>query len=177
MVMFPRIFLIAITLAPALTDRLAVALVPTTGAGLAAAWWLIRKTRRTSGDTLAEESFAARNPLDLRTAIEFGALLALIMVLSHVAQDLLGGAGLISLAALSGLADTDAITLSLAEAAANQTIAETLAAGAILTAVAVNTILKAGLVVTIAGRTAGLQVFAAMGLALAAGAAGYLIGP
>jgi uncharacterized membrane protein (DUF4010 family) len=176
-VMFPRVFLIAIALAPVLTERLAFALAPTAGAGLAAAWWLIRKTRHATGDALAEESFAARNPLDLRTAIEFGALLAVIMVMSHLARDLLGGAGLISLAALSGLADTDAITLSQAEAAANETIPQTLAVGAILTAVAVNTILKAGLVLTIAGRAAGLQVFAAMGLALAAGAAGYLIGP
>jgi len=172
-VMFPRVFLIAITLAPDLTQRLAVVVVPIAAAGLAATWWLVRKTRRAPEDALKEESFAGRNPLELRTAIEFGALLALIMVLAHVAREVLGNAGLIALAAVSGLADTDAITLSLAEAATNGTIAETLAVGAILTALAVNTVVKAGLVFVIAGRPAGLQVTAALGLALAAGALGY----
>ncbi|MDH3241244.1 MAG: MgtC/SapB family protein [Alphaproteobacteria bacterium] len=174
-VMFPRIFLIGVALAPALAQPLAAMVIPATGAGLAAAWWLIRRTQRLTDDALTEEGFAARNPLDLRTAIQFGALLALIMVLSHAARDLMGGAGLIALAAVSGLADTDAITLSLADAAAKEAIAETLAAGAIVTALAVNTVFKAGLVVAIAGWPAGLRVSASLGLALAAGALGYVL--
>lgn len=173
-VMFPRIFVISVTLAPDLAGRLAAMVAPATLVGLAAAWWLVRKASAEAGGKLGEERFAGRNPLDLRAAIQFGALLAVIMVLAHMAEDVLGKAGVIALAAASGLADTDAISLSVADAATRGAIAPGLASAAIVTALAVNTLLKAGLVVVIAGRAAGVRVVVALGSALAAGAAGYI---
>ncbi len=175
MVMFPRIFLIAIVTAPALSERLAWVVAPAAAAGFLAAWGLVRKAAGNGDEKLTEERFAGDNPLDLKAAVQFGALLAVIMVLAHAAENFLGEAGILALAAVSGLADTDAITLSVADAAIRETIEPGLAAGAILTALAVNTVLKAGLVLVIAGGAAGWRVAGALGLALAAGAAGYAV--
>jgi uncharacterized membrane protein (DUF4010 family) len=52
------------------------------------------------------------NPSELKPAILFGALYALVLLLIAGAQDLLGNVGLFAAAALSGLTDIDAITLS-----------------------------------------------------------------
>jgi uncharacterized membrane protein (DUF4010 family) len=58
------------------------------------------------------------NPLDLATALRFGFLLAVIMVLAHGATMWLGNSGLYLLAAVDGLLDVDAISLSAASMAA-----------------------------------------------------------
>src|SRR5579885_2170146 len=60
------------------------------------------------------EQLELRNPLSLRFAIEFGALLALIMLMARGFAIWLGGRGLLVVGAISGLADVDAITVSTA---------------------------------------------------------------
>jgi len=52
------------------------------------------------------------NPSELKPAILFGALYAGVLLVVAAAEDLLGDAGLYAAAALSGLTDVDAITLS-----------------------------------------------------------------
>lgn len=51
-------------------------------------------------------------PFDLSVAVGFGAFLGLMAVLSRAAHDWLGDSGLYGLAVLSGLADVDAIVIS-----------------------------------------------------------------
>lgn len=62
-----------------------------------------RKRRNTGG-----------NPLEPRAAPSFGALLAVIMILGEALKAWLGEAGVLMLAGASGVAEVDAITLSLA---------------------------------------------------------------
>jgi uncharacterized membrane protein (DUF4010 family) len=91
------------------------------------------------------------NPTEIRTALGFGALYALILVLSAWLQDVAGNRGLYLLALASGLTDVDAITLSslrmfgMAKLDAAQTVT------AITLATLANLAFKTGLVVVIGG--------------------------
>ena len=59
-----------------------------------------------------ESPLEPANPSELRPAILFGALYAFILFIVAAGQDVLGDVGLFVAAAVSGLADVDAITLS-----------------------------------------------------------------
>jgi uncharacterized membrane protein (DUF4010 family) len=61
------------------------------------------------------ESPRIADPSDLRAAVLFGLLYAAVLFAVAVAKDLFGDRGLYVVAALSGLTDMDAITLSTAE--------------------------------------------------------------
>ena|GEM_PF-95273 len=54
------------------------------------------------------------NPTQLKSALAFGAMYAIVLLALAAAQDMLGSEGLYAVAALSGLTDMDAITLSTA---------------------------------------------------------------
>jgi len=89
------------------------------------------------------------NPFELGTALKFGLFLALIMLLAAAARQWLGNQGLYALAAASGIADVDAITLSVARLARHELPAE-VAINAIVIAALVNTMVKGALVGLIA---------------------------
>ena len=69
-----------------------------------------------------------QNPIELRVVLEFGALLAVIMAATKLLSAWAGSEGEIMLAAVSGLIDVDAITISLARLAP-QGLAPTSAGG------------------------------------------------
>jgi len=169
--MLPRMLLISAVVAPALALRLAGPLLLGTLAGCGAAAWTWRRARRQA----VSDNVAARNPFELSVALQFGALLALVMVLSYALQDWLGHAGLYLLGAVSGLSDVDAVTLSLGTRVGAGSLVAEIAAVAILLAAAVNTLVKAGLAAAISG--GGLAWRVALGAAaiLAGGALGLLL--
>jgi uncharacterized membrane protein (DUF4010 family) len=120
----------------------------------------------------APPKIALRNPFDFWMAVRFGALLALVFVLARGVQEAGGDAGVFALAAVSGVADVDAITLSMARLA-REDLAQTTAVGAILIAAAVNTLSKTVLGWVAGGPKAGWGLSLGT-LAAAAGAgAGY----
>jgi uncharacterized membrane protein (DUF4010 family) len=94
------------------------------------------------------------------------------MLLAEGARAWFGDAGVYALAAISGLTDVDAITLSLARMA-NGDLPGEVAAGAVLLAAGVNTAVKAGMVAVIGGGRMAALVAAALTLALAAGAGAW----
>jgi uncharacterized membrane protein (DUF4010 family) len=108
-----------------------------------------------------------KNPLELKTALAFGALLALIMLLGKALQNFSGDAGVLALAAASGIADVDAITLSLARMSGEDLGLPTAALGVVI-AGSVNSLVKGAMAGMIGGRVMGLRV--ASPLAAAAGA-------
>lgn len=110
----------------------------------------------------------SQNPLELRVALLFGALLALIMVLGEWLRELLGEAGIYLLAASSGLADVDAITLSLSRMSLTSIDASTAVLGIIIAA-AVNNLVKAGMATAVGTRPIGRRVAVPMLLSLAVG--------
>jgi uncharacterized membrane protein (DUF4010 family) len=103
----------------------------------------------------------------------FGALLAVIMVLSAVLTDLFGGRGSVALAAIAGIADVDAITLSITRLTGG--ISLPLAALAVATAVVTNSISRAVLALSLGGAWFGIRYAAINAVALAAGGAAMLM--
>ncbi len=115
------------------------------------------------------EGLQLRNPLDLRAALLWAGLLAALMLLSRALHAWLGTPGVYALATLSGVADVDAIALSLARMAPDA-LAPEVAARAIAVAALANTLAKASLASLLGGgalaRTGGAILLAS----LAAGA-------
>jgi uncharacterized membrane protein (DUF4010 family) len=91
------------------------------------------------------------NPTELKTAISFGALYALVLVVSAALQDYAGSKGLYLVALASGLTDVDAITLSTLHLFNSQTLTSNVAVTSITLAVLSNLVFKAGLVIVIGG--------------------------
>ncbi len=167
-IMGPRVLAILGVVNPALALRLAAPLV---AIGLvyllAGALFIGRGARPEDGE---RNPAASGNPLDLPAVLKFGALLASVMVLSKVLTRVAGSSGAYALAALSGLADVDAISLSMARHGV-QEIGWTAASIAVLIAVLSNTATKVGIAWVLGGPAMGLRFAVASVLALGAGAA------
>lgn len=125
---------------------------------------------RQGSDVGETKPIALVNPFDLITVLKFGALLAAILLLAKTVTDAAGSAGAYLLAAVSGLADVDAITLAMARGAPAQLGGET-AGIAIMIAAAVNSMSKSALSWFAGGVGVGsrmlivamLAIFAALG--------------
>jgi uncharacterized membrane protein (DUF4010 family) len=103
-----RVAIIGGALAPQLIRPLGLAMAPVVVIFLVAAWLLIRRSQsgaKTPGLNLD-------NPLDLAGVLRFGALLGGVTLASRLLLDWLGAGTLYLVAAVSGLVDVDAITLS-----------------------------------------------------------------
>jgi uncharacterized membrane protein (DUF4010 family) len=112
-----------------------------------------------------------KNPFDLTVVLGFGAILAAIMVLAKALAAWTDTTAMMALAAVSGLADVDAITLSMARLGRTDLSAPA-AALAILVAFGVNSASKAVLATMAGGRAIGALVTTGTALAIAAGLAG-----
>ena len=113
---------------------------------LLAAWLLYRR----GGETAERQDLPLKNPFSLTAAAKFAAIFAVVLLLVKVTQFYFPGGGIYIVAALAGLTDVDAITLSMAEyAKANPPI---VAATAVVIAAISNTVVKCGMVATLGGR-------------------------
>jgi uncharacterized membrane protein (DUF4010 family) len=168
--MFPRMLLVATLIhAPlfaALVWPAAAMALFTYGPAL----WLLRKP----GCTPSIEDMLPRNPLELSSALAFGGLLALIMLLGRGLTDWFGDAGIYGLAAASGVADVDAITLSLARMGGEDLTTAAAVMGIVIAASA-NSLVKAAMAGAIGGRKLGLSAGLPLAVAVAAGLAVALL--
>jgi len=101
--------------------------------------WLLRSDRKKENEK--SSPMKIENPFQLSTALKFGVLLGVILVLSEVMKEWLGDEGIYILSVVSGLMDVDAITLSLSKMATGE-LPEKVAATAIVLATITNTIIK-----------------------------------
>ncbi|CCM74228.1 MgtC/SapB family protein [Rhizobium mesoamericanum] len=165
---YARVLVIASALSVAMLVPLASALIPAIigflAAGLFSVW--LSKTA-----TEAPE-IDLKNPFELKTVLSFAALLGLISLVSKMAIDYVGPSALFVVAAISGLVDVDAITLSTARLVGT-TIDVRTAADVILMAVAVNTVAKVVLAFTTGRQAYALSLGAASAVAVVLGGAGY----
>ena len=109
-VMFLRMLAVVAALQPALALVVAAPLLASGAVLLAAAAWQWRHRGRMPKESAAQEMA----PFDLGTVLGFGALLAVVTLLTEVGKAWFGSAGVYGVAALSGLVDVDAIVVSLA---------------------------------------------------------------
>lgn len=165
--MFPRVLLevgvINASLLPALLGPLLVSCAVYAAGAL---WWISRPHEPGSPDSEAPLS----NPFELAPALRFAALLVLILFLVEGGRRLFGDAGVYLVALLSGLADVDAITLSLARNAQSDLHASTAVYGIFLAALS-NSLVKGLLIAVVGGRHLALRTLPFMAVGLVAGAA------
>jgi uncharacterized membrane protein (DUF4010 family) len=148
-------------LAPLLPTFAALMLVP-----LAAAFYFVVRRR----DTPPNSDLKLNNPLQLRAALGFGALLIVLFIATEGLRRALGDAGTYSVAAVAALLDVDAVTLAMAQDAARGSLDPATAQRAIALAVLVNTAVKAVLASTLGGVALLRSASAVLGIALIAGA-------
>jgi len=149
---------------------LAPGLIAAAFAGTVGLMWL----RRRDGSKQSETMLALGNPMEIRPALFFAALLAAMSLAAAYAGAQFGQSGLLAVASLSGLADVDAITLIAGRQASSGAIAMSAAAEAIMAAAATNIVLKAAMAWSVGGRALGLRVGAVFAAMIAAGAAGLM---
>jgi uncharacterized membrane protein (DUF4010 family) len=92
-----------------------------------------------------------KNPTELRTAISFGLLYAVVLLASAWLQDIAGNKGLYIVALASGLTDADASVLSTLRMFNLEKISSGEAVIAVTLALMANLAFKIGLVITIGG--------------------------
>ncbi len=136
------------------------------------AFFMVRGGR---GKGKSADGVTFRNPFELKSALTFGALYAFILFVAKAASVYIGPSGLYASAVVSGLADVDAITLSLTELHRGGTDSSVAITGIVL-AVATNTVVKAGIAAAVGGRALGAKVLLSMLGVLAAGGIGLLAG-
>lgn len=169
LVMFGRVLLIVTAVSVPLMQQLVWPLL-----GLALLTAVFATAFFRSGHKLQAVSAAdvpVTNPFSLWSAIQFALLFALVLLLVKLAEHYAPGQGLYWLAALAGLTDVDAISLSLADYAGRSQAVE-LAATAIGIAILSNSLVKTAMVWVVGTQTLALRITAAM---LALGLVGLLL--
>ncbi|WP_331374511.1 MgtC/SapB family protein [Sinorhizobium chiapasense] len=164
-----RVLVIAGALAWSLLIPLAIALVPSTLVLVGASLMVIRGDDGKKG----APDLRLENPFELGEVLRFGALLGAVMLASKLLVERVGQTMLFVVAAVSGLMDVDAITLSTARLTGTA-VDVTTAVAAILIAVVVNLLTKAVLAFTAGGKGPYAITLALATLAsIAAGALAY----
>ncbi|HVS19355.1 MAG TPA: MgtC/SapB family protein [Planctomycetota bacterium] len=164
-IMFPRVLVLIAALRPSLAAAVALPL----GVMFAVAALGALLTWRRQGERVEDgEPTHLSNPFRLREAVRLGLVYAVVRLVSAVAWEHFGQSGLYASAFLSGLADVDAISLSVANMHGSGLDRE-LAVGAVTVAAATNTLVKVGLSAVLGGRELGRAVALVLAPAAVAG--------
>lgn len=144
-IMFARIAIVASVIAPVLLLDVLFLTVPMGLAGIVSCVMLTPKKQ----DGEAPE-FKLDNPFDLRIALLFGLLLGAILVGARFLQDQFGSSGVYAIAAITGLFDVDAMTVSAGQMTYGGLDPRTAAIAAVVAGLS-NTVAKAILAIAIGG--------------------------
>ncbi|MBW7836201.1 MAG: MgtC/SapB family protein [Sphingomonadales bacterium] len=168
--MLLRMLVVAAAIEPMLAQKLLPMLAVAAATGGVAAWriWPAGEKGAVNLSELSATSF------DLDVPLRFGALLAIVLLVSAAARAYLGDSGLYLVAALAGLTDVDAMTLTVARNI-SLGLPLSLAAGVALTAAVANTLVKAAIVAATGGKDMAVPVAAAFVAMIAAIIAALLI--
>ncbi len=144
MMMFLRVVVEVAALNVALLRLLWIPMAAAAAVGLACSLYLYFSQR-----TDEEGGVDFSNPFELKPALQFGLLYAIILLVSKAAQTYLNNTGVYISSIVAGLTDVDAITLSMAElGGAVGGVDVRIAARAIVLAAMSNTLVKGGIVLT-----------------------------
>ena len=167
-VMMARVLVVVgivnVELLPLLAAPLLLAVLAQTGVAAYLGW-------RAQDEAAEHPQLALQNPFDLGVVLQFGALLAVIMLLAKWLSAWAGAEGAYALAAVSGLIDVDAISLTLARLAPGG-LTDSSAAIAILIAVASNSAAKVALSASAGNLSLARLLAYGLAAALAAGGLG-----
>ncbi|PKO46053.1 MAG: magnesium transporter MgtC [Betaproteobacteria bacterium HGW-Betaproteobacteria-4] len=142
-----RLWLVASVVAPTLATQIAIVfacgIVP--GVAMALYRW---KVLSDAGELPMPE---VKNPTEMRTAVSFGLLYAVVLLASAWLQDIAGSSGLYIVALVSGLTDADASVLSTLRMFNLDKVVSGDAVIAVTLALLANLVFKIGLVLSIGG--------------------------
>lgn len=125
------------------------------------------------GSAAKPEGLVHKNPFLLSEVLKFGAILGVVMLAAGIAKSVFGDSGLMVVAAVSGLADVDAMTLSIA----NMGPPSSAGVAAILLCVGVNSVAKSIYAGIAGGMRIGVLLFALNMAAMTVAVASYLLVP
>jgi uncharacterized membrane protein (DUF4010 family) len=165
-VMLLRVLVLVAVLAPLAFSTLALLVVPAALVSALATLWHLRMAIR--GPAHPTEEVAVRNPFDIMPAL---ALMALVMVLSLASRWVLhrfGDAGLATVLALSGMVDVDSAIITMG-GLPQGTIDGQTAGLALAAPVMLNTLVKAGAAISLAGWARGWRAALPLVASIAAG--------
>lgn len=165
-----RMTTVAVVLAPVLLNPLLPPIVAAILVLAATAFGLDRAARHDGSETKLQ----LENPVELGMAIRFGALLGVVTVVSKLFAAQIGQLSLLPLAAVTGLADVDPITLSVAQLVPKD-VTVSIAALAILVAAAANGVTKLSLAFSFAPGRVGRILGGAGVAAILAGVAAAIV--
>lgn len=163
--MFPRVLLEVSVVHADLLAQVWLPMVVMTVISYGAVPWLWKMGGHEGG---AQPQMSLPNPFELIPALQFGALLVAILLLSKAFQVWLGETGVYLLSFASGITDVDAITLSLARLSRGSLEMEVAARGIVIAAIT-NTLAKSALVMVIAGGAMGWRVGVVFGVTAVGG--------
>jgi len=168
--MFVRVLIATLALERSLAVALWPALIAPAAIGFLLFWTGVRNR-----NTDSEQKDEDRNPLQIWAALQMTVLFQLVLFGVSYATATFGQQGLVGSAVLLGLADVDALTLSMSKAATTQSAPANAAAFALLVGVLTNTIVKLSLALVIGrGAYRWRAVLGLAGMAIALGVALYL---
>ncbi|NIY81562.1 MgtC/SapB family protein [Vibrio hepatarius] len=168
--MFPRLIVVLTVLNPPLVKLLWPIILSMMVAMYFMAWRIWREVDIEN----IEPDNKQKNPLALQSAVFFGLVLAMIMLLSHALSEWFGDAGTLILSALSGITDVDAISLALARQSPLTLSLPTAALGIVIAA-SVNTLVKMGMVVVLGDKSLARRIAPAMLLSVLTGATVFIL--
>ena len=154
-----RLLVLTLVVAPSLMQPLSIVLGGGLATGSIAVLYYFAKLKPTG----PAPEFSLTNPTEIRTSLGFGLLYAGILVAAAWLSDLAGPKGLLAVAALSGLTDVDAITLSSFRLFNLGNLQSATAVAAVTLALLCNLIFKSALAWIIGGRHLALHALAGMG--------------
>jgi uncharacterized membrane protein (DUF4010 family) len=167
-VLYPRVLIVTAILNPAVVTPLVRYLIPAAVVAILAAAMGTRQSPTTAAPEVSDQ-----NPLRLAEALQMAVLFQGVLMAVYVARQRWGASGVFTSAAVLGLTDVDALTVSMARDVA-QSVSPEVAAAAIAIGVLTNTGMKLGLALLLGSRRfqmiaggALLLMLLAMGAALA----------
>lgn len=168
-VMLVRVMVLAFAAAQGSSATIVIAIGAVLAASAvgAAGGVLLSGKHREKAEAIAAEN--QKNPTELKSALIFAGLFAVVQVLVIAGKEQLGRAGLFGIAALSGLTDMDAITLSTGGMARAGEVDGATAAIAIVIAAIMNTLVKLAIAGSLGGGALAARLGAIFLLPLAAG--------
>jgi uncharacterized membrane protein (DUF4010 family) len=144
--LYPRVLVATAILNAAVVPPLVPYLAPP---ALVAALVAVAGTRRSLAEVPPDESL--RNPLQLSAALQMALVFQAVLMAVYLAREAWGQSGVFTSAAVLGLTDVDALTVSMTRGVA-QTVSPGVAATAIAVGVAANTAMKLALAVSLGSR-------------------------
>ena len=161
LVVLVRLGVLAAVLAPAVLPQLLPVLIGGLAAGGLGAAYGVRRLQP-QGEL---PPLAMANPTELRTALGFGLMYAVVLLAAAWLSDWLGTRGLYAVALVSGLTDVDAITLSSLRLHNLDTLPAEGVVNVVTLAVLANLAFKSALTLTIGGWQMARHAIAGMGAA------------